>query len=65
MTWNPGALAPRPAAASVPAMLRAQTKAELTLTLRNGEQVLLSLVIPLGLLVVVLAWGWTLRRRLQ
>ena len=53
MTWNPGALAPRPAAASVPAMLRAQTKAELTLTLRNGEQVLLSLVIPLGLLVVL------------
>ncbi|MGZ6826282.1 MAG: ABC transporter permease, partial [Mycobacteriales bacterium] len=53
MTWAPGALAPRPASASVPAMLRAQTRAELVLTLRNGEQVLLSLVIPLGLLVVL------------
>jgi ABC-2 type transport system permease protein len=53
MTWTPGALTPRPAAASVPAMLKAQTRAELTLTLRNGEQVLLTLVIPLGLLVVL------------
>ncbi|MCU1593630.1 MAG: putative integral rane transport protein [Frankiales bacterium] len=34
-------------------MLRAQTRAELTLTLRNSEQVLLTLVIPLGLLVVL------------
>jgi ABC-2 type transport system permease protein len=34
-------------------MLRAQTRAELTLLLRNGEQVLLTLVIPLGLLVVL------------
>jgi ABC-2 type transport system permease protein len=34
-------------------MLLAQTKAELTLTLRNGEQVLLTLVVPLGLLVVL------------
>jgi hypothetical protein len=25
----------------------------------------LTLVIPLGLLAIVLAWGWTLRRRLQ
>jgi hypothetical protein len=24
----------------------------------------LSLVVPLGLLVIVLLWGWTLRRRL-
>jgi ABC-2 type transport system permease protein len=32
-------------------MLAAQTRAELTLLLRNGEQVLLTLVIPLGLLV--------------
>ncbi len=53
MTWAPGALAPRPAAASTVVMLRAQTKAELTLTLRNGEQVLLTLVIPLGLLLVL------------
>jgi ABC-2 type transport system permease protein len=34
-------------------MLAAQTKAELVLLLRNGEQVLLTLVIPLGLLVVL------------
>jgi ABC-2 type transport system permease protein len=34
-------------------MLAAQTRAELTLMLRNGEQVLLTLVIPLGLLVVL------------
>jgi ABC-2 type transport system permease protein len=34
-------------------MLVAQTRAELTLLLRNGEQVLLTLVIPLGLLVVL------------
>ena len=53
MTWAPGALAPRPAAASTLRMLTAQTRAELTLTLRNGEQVLLTLVIPLGLLVVL------------
>ena len=52
-SWAPGALAPRPAAASRLQLLRSQTKAELTLTLRNGEQVLLSLVIPLGLLVVL------------
>jgi ABC-2 type transport system permease protein len=32
-------------------MLAAQTRAELTLMLRNGEQVLLTLIIPIGLLV--------------
>jgi ABC-2 type transport system permease protein len=32
-------------------MLGAQTQAELTLMLRNGEQLLLTLIIPLGLLV--------------
>jgi ABC-2 type transport system permease protein len=53
MTWTAGALTPRPAAASTLEMLKAQTRAELTLTLRNGEQVLLTLVIPLGLLVVL------------
>jgi ABC-2 type transport system permease protein len=50
-TWAPGALGPAPAAASRGQMLLAQAKAELTLMLRNGEQVLLTLVIPLGLLV--------------
>jgi len=36
-------------------MLVSQARAELTLVLRNGEQVLLSLVVPLGLLVVLTA----------
>lgn len=51
--WSPGALAPRPGTAPVGRMLAAQTVAELKLVLRNGEQVLLSLVIPLGLLVLL------------
>lgn len=49
--WTPGALAPAPAAATRSRMLAAQTRAELTLMLRNGEQLLLTVVIPLGLLV--------------
>jgi ABC-2 type transport system permease protein len=51
--WPPGSLAPKPGAAPTGRMLAAQTRAELTLMLRNGEQVLLTLVIPLGLLVVL------------
>jgi len=51
--WTAGELAARPAAAPVRRMLAAQTRAELTLVLRNGEQVLLSLVIPIGLLVLL------------
>ena len=51
--WTPGALAPQPGAAPLHRMLAAQTRAELVLVLRNGEQVLLSLVIPLGLLVLL------------
>jgi ABC-2 type transport system permease protein len=51
MSWAPGALAPAPAAASRSQMLKAQTRAELTLMLRNGEQLLLTMIIPLGLLV--------------
>ena len=53
MTWAPGELAPSPAAAPRGQMLRSQTLAELKLVLRNGEQVLLSLVLPLGFLVVL------------
>ena len=52
-SWSPGSLAPQPAAASRSQMLTAQTRTELTLALRNAEQVLLTLVIPLGLLVVL------------
>jgi ABC-2 type transport system permease protein len=51
--WTSGALSPRPGAAPTSQMLTAQAAAELKLMLRNGEQVLLTLVIPLGLLVVL------------
>ncbi|MEO6205490.1 MAG: ABC transporter permease [Mycobacteriales bacterium] len=53
MTWETGTLTPAPATATTGAMLRAQTLAELRMTLRNGEQLLLNLVVPLGLLVVL------------
>jgi ABC-2 type transport system permease protein len=52
-SWSPGALTPAPAAASKARMLVSQTRAELTLALRNGEQLLLTMIIPLGLLVVL------------
>jgi len=52
-SWAPGELAPRPGAAPLRRMLAAQIGAELKLVLRNGEQVLLSLVLPLGLLLVL------------
>jgi ABC-2 type transport system permease protein len=45
-------LSPRPGAASTARMLRAQTVMELRLLARNGEQLLLTLVIPLLLLVM-------------
>ncbi len=45
-------LSPRPGAATRGAMLRAQTTMELRLLARNGEQLLLTLVIPLLLLVM-------------
>ena len=53
--WAPGQLAPDAGAAPRARMLAAQTRAELVLLLRNGEQVLLNLVIPLGLLVLLVA----------
>ena len=45
-------LAPRPAAAPLPAMVAAQTSYEVKAVLRNGEQLLLTLVIPVFLLVL-------------
>jgi ABC-2 type transport system permease protein len=45
-------LSPRPGAAAPSAMLRAQVGMELRLLMRNGEQLLLTLVIPLLLLVM-------------
>lgn len=44
-------LSPRPGAAAPSAMLRSQVAMELRLLVRNGEQLLLTLVIPLLLLV--------------
>jgi ABC-2 type transport system permease protein len=43
---------PRPGAASLPAMLRSQTGLEVRMVLRNGEQLLLTIVIPVLVLVV-------------
>ncbi len=51
--WSPGALTPRPGAAPRGRMLRAQTRAEVLLALRGGEQLLLTMIIPVGLLVVL------------
>lgn len=45
-------LSPRPGSASRSAMLRAQTGMELRLQTRNAEQVLLTMIIPLVLLVL-------------
>ncbi len=47
-----GEFAPRPGRASIRAMVLAQIWMELKLLLRNGEQVMISLIVPIGLLVV-------------
>ena len=47
--------APAPGAAPTGRMLAAQTRMELRLSLRNGEQVLLTLLIPLLLTAVLVA----------
>lgn len=46
-----GTFAPAPRAASLTSMIIAQTRLELTLLLRNGEQLLLTMFIPITLLV--------------
>ncbi|MFZ1652398.1 MAG: ABC transporter permease [Candidatus Nanopelagicales bacterium] len=51
-------LSPAPAAASRPSMIWAQSQFELRLMLRNGEQILLTLIIPLFLLVGLTSVGW-------
>jgi ABC-2 type transport system permease protein len=48
---SPGTFAPRPGRAPAGRMLRAQTAFELRLLLRNGEQLLLALIIPIAALV--------------
>lgn len=47
----PGTFSPAPGRGPLPRMLLAQVRTEFVLTLRNGEQLLLTLLIPLGLLV--------------
>ncbi|MEO6793484.1 MAG: ABC transporter permease [Mycobacterium sp.] len=49
--FPPGTFTPDPRPSSVPAMLAAQYRLELTLLLRNGEQLLLTMFIPITLLV--------------
>lgn len=51
-------LTPAPAAASRRSMIWSQSRFELRLMLRNGEQVLLTLIIPLFLLIGLTSVGW-------
>jgi ABC-2 type transport system permease protein len=50
-------LSPRPGAAPRRARLLNHARTEIGLQLRNGEQLLLALVIPVGLLIAGLLWG--------
>jgi ABC-2 type transport system permease protein len=54
---SPPTFAPAPGAAPIRRMLGAQTRLELGLLLRNGEQLLLTLVIPVVLLVALSTIG--------
>ena len=49
--FTPGLFTPRPAAAPVLRMLLAQSRMELVLLLRNGEQLLLTMFIPVTMLI--------------
>ncbi|WP_299572777.1 ABC transporter permease [uncultured Williamsia sp.] len=49
--FTPGLFTPRPAAAPVMRMLAAQSRMELVLLLRNGEQLLLTMFIPVTMLI--------------
>ncbi len=49
--FTPGTFTPAPGAGRAPAMLFAQARTETVLALRNGEQVLLTLLIPVALLI--------------
>ncbi|ARP69655.1 ABC transporter [Streptomyces pluripotens] len=52
MTTVPGTYAPKPGAAPLPRMIAAQAALETRMLLRNGEQLLLTIVIPTLLLVL-------------
>lgn len=49
--FEPGTFAPAPGRGPLLRMLLAQARTEFALTLRNGEQLLLTMIIPLGLLI--------------
>ncbi|MBJ7340017.1 ABC transporter permease [Mycolicibacterium sp.] len=49
--FEPGTFSPDPRPATVPSMLAAQFRLELKLLLRNGEQLLLTMFIPITLLI--------------
>jgi ABC-2 type transport system permease protein len=49
--FSPGTFTPAPGRGRLSRMLLTQARTEFVLTLRNGEQVLLTLLIPLGMLV--------------
>ncbi|MGW3962304.1 ABC transporter permease [Amycolatopsis sp. NPDC005003] len=51
MTFAPGTFTPAPGRGSLGRMLRTHARIEVGLTLRHGEQVLLTLLIPLALLI--------------
>ncbi len=52
-TFRPGTFTPAPGRGSLGRMLLAQARTETVLTLRNGEQILLTVLIPVALLVVM------------
>ncbi|MFE3636275.1 ABC transporter permease [Streptomyces sp. NPDC059168] len=52
MTTGPGTYTPKPGAAPLPRMIAAQAALETRMLLRNGEQLLLTVVIPTLLLVL-------------
>ena len=49
--FSPGTFTPAPGRGQLSRMLLTQARTEFVLTLRNAEQVLLTLLIPLGLLI--------------
>jgi ABC-2 type transport system permease protein len=52
-TFAPGTFTPAPGRGSLPRMLFVHARTEAMLTLRNGEQILLTVLIPLALLVAL------------
>ena len=66
MSASQGTFTPRPGAAPLARMVRAQARMETRLLLRNGEQLLLAVVIPLIVLVggIAAAQGVQLSSRL-